>query len=115
MPAFPPAASVRSSLKRGQDARDAHAAGEVIIAGRSYACELHVGPLRPETEADSGSVMLVQRGRAVISKTLLAQPPARDTIIKIKQVDYNIEDVGGHDAHEPSWVIPFNRIPPRRG
>lgn len=102
-------------MQRGQDARDAHAAGEVIIAGRSYACELHIGPLRPETEADSGSVMLVQRGRAVISKAILQQPPARGTIIQIKQVDYNIEDVGGHDAHEPSWVIPFNRIPPCRG
>lgn len=114
MPAFPPRSSIKQSLQRGQAARDAHAAGSVVIAGTSYECELHLGALRPETEAESGAVMLVQRGRAVISKSRMPSPPARDTVLRIGEVEFTVEDVGGHDAHEPSWVIPFTRIPPAR-
>lgn len=114
MPAFPPRSAIVASLGRGQDARDAHAAGKVVLAGVEYACEVHLGPLKPEEEAGGGGVFMVQRGRAVIRKTALQHPPARDSVIRVNDVEYQVEDVGGHDGHEPSWVIPFNRIPPRR-
>lgn len=113
MPAFAPRSAVVASLKRGQDARDAHYIGTVIIAGVPYTCEVHLAAVAPETEAESGAVLLVQRGRAVILKTLMLAPPRRDSVIRVGEVDYIVTDVGGHDAHEPAWVIPFHRLPPK--
>lgn len=112
MPGFAPRTSILAALGRGQSARDAHAAGKVVLAGVEYDCELHLGPLKPEEDAGGGGVFLVQRGRAVIWKTALGAAPARDSVIRVNGADYQVEDVGGHDAHEPAWVIPFNRIPP---
>lgn len=115
MPAFAPRTAVVASLNRGQAARSAQAAGEVVIGGVPYACELHLGPVKPEEDAGGGGVFLVQRGRAVILKTVLLNAPKRDSVIRVNGADYTVEDVGGHDAHEPAWVVPFNRIPPRVG
>lgn len=113
MPAFAPAATVCAERVRGQSARDAHHAGLVTLAGRAYACEIHLGAVKPEMDASTGNVDLAQRGFCVIRKSLLTAAPARAAILTHLAIDYVVAEVDGRDAHDPAWKIHFYRLPPQ--
>lgn len=112
MPAFAPRATVLAEKQRGANARQAHYAGALTLAGTTYACMLHIGPVEPSLDSATGNAFLAQRGEAQVLKTLLTTAPKRDAVLTISGLEYLVESASA-SLHSPVWVVKFYRLPPK--
>jgi len=100
---FPSAAALASARQRHEDALAAAYPGTVILSGSGYAAAINVGPV--EWLPVEGGQARGQRVTVRILKSLLATAPAKDVMVSVNGVQFQISTVGGRNAFDKAWVI----------
>lgn len=103
MPSLPPASAYRRARQLHQAALEAQRPSGITINGVFYACAVELGAV--EWIPTNGGSARGQKLRADILKTTLATPPSQKTVVTHEQVDFKVQDIGGQNAGDVSWVI----------
>lgn len=105
------AAAVQLARRRKQTAAEIVKPLTAVIAGTSYACSGSILQVQPEMRSDGTGSVMAQRAIAIIRKTLLTTAPARESVVKLNNIPFTLDSIGGQNSFDVAWKLNLVRIP----